>query len=64
MSSRRCGLTRQWIADYSLFHYVKAKQVLEGTAPAIKFLLPAAVAVVAIAWSLFEFPRRDLAAPA
>ena len=25
--------------------------------------LPAVVAVVAIAWALFEFPRRDLAAP-
>jgi ABC-2 type transport system permease protein len=54
----------QFLQPYSLFHYYQPKEVLEGSAPAINFLLPAAVAVVAIAWSLFEFPRRDLAAPA
>jgi hypothetical protein len=26
-------------------------------------VLPAVVGIVAIAWALFEFPRRDLAAP-
>jgi beta-exotoxin I transport system permease protein len=54
----------RFLQPYSLFHYYQPKEVLEGTAPAINFALPAIVAVVAIAWALFEFPRRDLAAPA
>jgi ABC-type transport system involved in multi-copper enzyme maturation permease subunit len=51
------------LQPYSLFHYYQPKAVLEGDAPLINFALPAIVAAVAIAWSLFEFPRRDLAAP-
>jgi len=51
------------LQPYSLFHYYQPKEVLAGTAPLINFALPAAVAVVAIAWALVEFPRRDLAAP-
>jgi len=51
------------LQPYSLFHYYQPKAILEGDAPLINFALPAIVAVVAIAWSLFEFPRRDLAAP-
>jgi ABC-2 type transport system permease protein len=51
------------LQPYSLFHYYQPKEVLEGTAPAINFALPAVVAVIAIAWALIEFPRRDLAAP-
>jgi ABC-2 type transport system permease protein len=54
----------RFLQPYSLFHYYQPKEVLEGTAPVINFALPAFVAVVAIAWALFEFPRRDLAAPA
>jgi ABC-2 type transport system permease protein len=51
------------LQPYSLFHYYQPKFLLEGDAPLINFALPALVAVVAIVWSLFEFPRRDLAAP-
>ena len=51
------------LQPYSLFHYYQPKFVLEGDAPLINFVLPALVAIVAIAWALFEFPRRDLAAP-
>jgi hypothetical protein len=51
------------LQPYSLFHYYQPKEVLEGTAPAINFVLPAAVAVIGIVWALVEFPRRDLAAP-
>ena len=51
------------LQPYSLFHYYQPKEVLVGTVSAINFLLPAAVAVVAIGWAMFEFPRRDLAAP-
>ena len=50
----------EFLQPYSLFHYYQPKEILAGTAPAISFLLPAAVGVVAVAWSLFEFPRRDL----
>lgn len=53
----------QVLQPYSLFHYYQPKAILEGDAPLINFALPAIVAVLAIAWSLFEFPRRDLAAP-
>jgi hypothetical protein len=51
------------LQPYSLFHYYQPKEVLEGTAPVINFVLPAAVAVIGIVWALVEFPRRDLAAP-
>ena len=51
------------LQPYSLFHYFQPKAILEGTLSAIDLALPAVVGVVAIAWALFEFPRRDLAAP-
>jgi hypothetical protein len=53
----------QGLQPYSLFHHYSAKQILEGTIDVADFVLLAAVAVVAIAWALIEFPRRDLAAP-
>ena len=52
------------LQPYSLFHYYDPKDVLEGVTRAGDFLLLAAVGAVAIVWSLVEFPRRDLAAPA
>jgi len=51
------------LQPYSLFHYFQPKAILEGTLSATDLALPALVAVAAIAWALFEFPRRDLAAP-
>ncbi|MFL5727402.1 MAG: ABC transporter permease subunit [Chloroflexota bacterium] len=51
------------LQPYSLFHYYQPKQLLEGSLPLVNFAIPAVVAVVAIAWALIEFPRRDLAAP-
>jgi ABC-2 type transport system permease protein len=51
------------LQPYSLFHYFQPKTILEGTLSATDLALPAIVAVAAIAWALFEFPRRDLAAP-
>ena len=51
------------LQPYSLFHYYQPKEILEGGLTALNVGLPAAVGVVAIAWALFEFPRRDLAAP-
>lgn len=51
------------LQPYSLFHYYNPKAILEGGVPTGDFALLAAVAALAIAWALYEFPRRDLAAP-
>ncbi len=51
------------LQPYSLFHYFQPKVILEGALSATDLALPAIVALAAIAWALFEFPRRDLAAP-
>ena len=51
------------LQPYSLFHYFQPKAILEGALSATDLALPAAVGIAAIAWALFEFPRRDLAAP-
>jgi ABC-2 type transport system permease protein len=53
----------QFLQPYSLFHYYDPKSILEGGASAGDMALLAAVAAIAIGWALFEFPRRDLAAP-
>lgn len=53
----------QFLQPYSLFHYYDPKSILEGSARAGDMALLAAVAAIAIGWALFEFPRRDLAAP-
>jgi beta-exotoxin I transport system permease protein len=53
----------KFLQPYSLFHYYDPKTILEGAARAADFVLLAVVAVIAIGWALFEFPRRDLAAP-
>jgi ABC-2 type transport system permease protein len=53
----------QGLQQYSLFHYLAAREVLAGTVNLAGFILLAAVAAVAIGWALVEFPRRDLAAP-
>lgn len=51
------------LQPYSLFHYYQPKAILEGGLPTLDFALLAVVAAIAISWALFEFPRRDLAAP-
>ncbi|MBA2382249.1 MAG: ABC transporter permease subunit, partial [Chloroflexi bacterium] len=51
------------LQPYSLFHYLTPRDVLNGVASASGFALLAVVAAMAIGWALFEFPRRDLAAP-
>jgi ABC-2 type transport system permease protein len=53
----------QFLQPYSLFHYYDPKSILEGGASAGDMALLAAVGAIAIGWALFEFPRRDLAAP-
>jgi ABC-2 type transport system permease protein len=51
------------LQPYSLFHYLKAREILAGTVDPFSFAVLGVVAVVAIAWALVVFPRRDLAAP-
>lgn len=53
----------EFLQPYSLFHYLKAKAVLTGAAEPFDFALLSTVILVAVAWALAVFPRRDLAAP-
>jgi ABC-2 type transport system permease protein len=51
------------LQPYSLFHYLKARAILLGTAAPLDDAILAAVIAVAMVWALLVFPRRDLAAP-
>ena len=51
------------VQPLSLFHYMKANEVLAGTAPLSDMAVLAAVIVVALGFALVRFPRRDIAAP-
>jgi hypothetical protein len=51
------------LQPYSLFHYLKAKAILLGTAAPLDNAILAGVIAVAVVWALVVFPRRDLAAP-
>jgi ABC-2 type transport system permease protein len=48
---------------YSLFHYLAARDILNGTLDLVGFALLAVVGAIAIGVALIVFPRRDLAAP-
>ena len=51
------------LQPYSLFHYLAARDVLNGIVSGGGLALLAGVALVAIGWALVVVPRRDLAAP-
>lgn len=51
------------IQPLSLFHYMKANEVLAGTAPLSDLAVLAAVIAVALGFAFVRFPRRDIAAP-
>ena len=51
------------LQPYSLFHYLKAKAILTGTPEPVDLALLSSVILMAMAWALLVFPRRDLAAP-
>ena len=53
----------EWLQPYSLFHYFKAKSILTGVAAPVDMGVLAAAILLAMAWALVVFPRRDLAAP-
>lgn len=54
----------EFLRDFSLFHYLDARRDLTGLPDAADFTILAGVVVLAIAYALVVFPRRDLAAPA
>ncbi len=51
------------LGDLSLFHYVRTKELLEGTFRPTDALLIGGVMVAALVWAWIVFPRRDIAAP-
>jgi ABC-2 type transport system permease protein len=53
----------KWLQPYSLFDYLRANEVLQGTLRPASMLVLGAVWLAGIAWALFVFPRRDIAAP-
>ncbi len=53
-----------WSQEYSLFHHFQVAEILEGQADPLDLVILGAAIVVPLAWALFRFPRRDLAAPA
>ncbi|MFP5342995.1 MAG: ABC transporter permease subunit [Candidatus Limnocylindria bacterium] len=53
----------EFLQPYSLFHYLDARAALTGFADPANFAVLAAVIVIAAAYALIVFPRRDLAAP-
>ena len=53
----------EWLQPYSIFHYLKAKAILTGMAAPFDMAVLVSVILMAMAWALVVFPRRDLAAP-
>jgi ABC-type transport system involved in multi-copper enzyme maturation permease subunit len=53
----------EWLQPYSLFHYLKARAVLNGLVAPLDFVVLSSVILLAMLWALVVFPRRDLAAP-
>jgi hypothetical protein len=53
----------EMLQPYSLFHYLKARDILLGQVAPLDDAILVAVIIAAMAWALYVFPRRDLAAP-
>jgi ABC-2 type transport system permease protein len=51
------------LQPYSLFHYLRPREMLTATWEPTALLVPLVVMVCAIAYALWAFPRRDIAAP-
>jgi len=54
----------KWTQEYSLFHHFQPSEILAGKADPLDFVLLVAVILIPLAYALWRFPRRDLAAPA
>jgi len=52
-----------WLRPWSLFHYFQPAEILAGEASPTDALVLVGVAAAAVAYALWVFPRRDLAAP-
>jgi ABC-type transport system involved in multi-copper enzyme maturation permease subunit len=53
----------QPLQPYSPFYYLRARDLLTNAFHPLDLLVLAVVIAAGAAWALFEFPRRDLAAP-
>jgi ABC-2 type transport system permease protein len=53
----------EFLRDYSLFHHLAAKEVLDGNVDGGDIALFGAVILASLAYAWLVFPRRDLAAP-
>ena len=53
----------EFLQPYSLFHYLKAKAILTGAAVGRDLAVLVMASLIAMAWALVVFPRRDIAAP-
>jgi len=54
----------QWTQEYSLFNHFQPSEILAGKADPLDFVLLGLVSLVPLAYALWVFQRRDLAAPA
>jgi len=52
-----------WLRPWSLFAYFQPAEILAGTIEPGDLAVLAAIAAAAVAYGLWAFPRRDLAAP-
>ena len=52
-----------FLQPFSPFHYLRPMEILGGRAAPTDLLVLAGCRVAAIAFGLWRFPRRDLAAP-
>jgi ABC-2 type transport system permease protein len=52
-----------WSQSYSLFHHFNPGKILTGQTDWVDFLILAVAIAIPVAYSLWVFPRRDLAAP-
>jgi hypothetical protein len=53
-----------WTQAYSLLHHFNPGAILTDDVAPLDFVIVFAAAIIPIAYALFVFPRRDLAAPA
>lgn len=54
----------EWTQEYSLLHHFNAGEILAGTFDPMDLVIVFAAALVPLAYALYVFPQRDLAAPA
>jgi ABC-type transport system involved in multi-copper enzyme maturation permease subunit len=52
-----------WTQDYSLLHHFNAGEILTGALDPIDLVIVFGAALVPIAYAIYVFPQRDLAAP-